>query len=746
MQPLFIRPDTAIEKTAMSMAMHRLGPKPEGWVEETIQILQENNPFLSEYSLRGKVTMSSPERLYATGYVEVRHIMDRDKSGRAVRVPFVVEAGSLYPPAVFIDGNGVSDLLKKEIFAQAIFDPQITTQVAKEQHPAPSLYDQLFPPQQHRAGFLGPLGVGTGGFGPQGGGKVAADEEALYVKLAERFLAHDPSEGPWLGDDAELVLMQSNVKLSRDERQHVHRKAMQKLAEKNTSSSLLGKIAHTIDKDTQREVIRILEKNASITRAIEVGGNAGLLKMALSVERSVSPNLNLQPDVVQITPLGSGQYLVKGAQVDNFEPESRVVSSRALGKMVGDDVVGEVDADGSLTISTRPAKQTNLEDVKIEKIKDFGTWRVQELDSGDHVLGWCIPNVIDLDMHSMPLVFWTNGKEYAFQESVAGVRNGGGAALPSGVPEPHDLGVFYYTTPGGGVTCTVLLTITAVEEDEHGKAFIHATDQWGRKARLSYAQGLKAIVSLEDGRYHIPSTMQWFSVRTETRLVPEPVMFSKLAMLQEDSAFPLKIIFSGDSYALKGPGAEKLAHDHRNGLSADDTEFLLVGMGMGVSDCRRKIAEATVYGSRDTYVFYPATSKSLKVEKIASVERVLMENWKRIAEESDIDLRELRPWALKTAALMPFWHQKVAALVPNYASPRAVDTVLSLGFINADNLALFAENIPHLEETRRDLCELYTAVILGLPDVSRVDILRAAEALWKVSEGLKKVKMRSMVV
>lgn len=73
--------------------------------------------------------------------------------------------------------------------------------------------------------------------------------------------------------------------------------------------------------------------------------------------------------------------------------------------------------------------------------------------------------------------------------------------------------------------------------------------------------------------------------------------------------------------------------------------------------------------------------------------------------------------------------------------PEAVDVVLSLNFINEDNLGDYIDNIPTFQKNISKLCEILIASRMGLSDVDENACRKAIDGLEKVVEGLLKVKV-----
>jgi hypothetical protein len=77
---------------------------------------------------------------------------------------------------------------------------------------------------------------------------------------------------------------------------------------------------------------------------------------------------------------------------------------------------------------------------------------------------------------------------------------------------------------------------------------------------------------------------------------------------------------------------------------------------------------------------------------------------------------------------------KEAAVIPD---PVAVDTVLSLGFLNSENLGTFISAMPVIDDAQMKMCELLLAARLGLREVPTPALEKAIRSTEDVLEGLK---------
>jgi hypothetical protein len=97
---------------------------------------------------------------------------------------------------------------------------------------------------------------------------------------------------------------------------------------------------------------------------------------------------------------------------------------------------------------------------------------------------------------------------------------------------------------------------------------------------------------------------------------------------------------------------------------------------------------------------------------------------------------EMREKAAEVLQRMPVrqFFVKEAAVIPD---PTAVDSVLSLGFINPENVLTFINYIPVLDEAQSKLCELLIASRLGAQNIPTSALERTVRGLEEALEGLQ---------
>ncbi|MFA5436038.1 MAG: hypothetical protein WC372_08385, partial [Candidatus Neomarinimicrobiota bacterium] len=93
--------------------------------------------------------------------------------------------------------------------------------------------------------------------------------------------------------------------------------------------------------------------------------------------------------------------------------------------------------------------------------------------------------------------------------------------------------------------------------------------------------------------------------------------------------------------------------------------------------------------------------------------------------------------AAELHALVPQLRRDLMKEAAVITDPTAVDTVLSLGFINPENIMTFVSYLPSIDDTQSKLCDLLLASRVGVSDVSSSALERAVRSIEEVIEGLK---------
>lgn len=417
---------------------------------------------------------------------------------------------------------------------------------------------------------------------------------------------------------------------------------------------------------------------------------------------------SVPPKVVQISKTAGG-FLIKTANPEALIPTADEVDRPTAVGTLGGDVVSEVEKDGTTTITTQPAVKETLEDLTIKVVDEFGLYKVRVQGEGKEIVGWVFPKVMDMGGELLPLAVFSNGSQSAMQENIAGVPIGKSTDLLDEVPK--DLGCFYYATPSGA-QALVPMIIRGEVETEQGTSYIGETVM-GEQCQVVKVPGLKMVSPIGEGRYGIPEDVGWMPMENGTKLASSPDEFTKTA---EAQAMPtaVRVITDGRCYSFEGQEIDKLAGVMETKfLPLDDAVFLGTVLGEEPVKLAHVLNNMRTRGSQE--VWFHAQPITLFKDKYAEA----VTSAKKMLDK----LPNLRADLLKEAAVME--------------DPTAVDKILSVGFINPENLSIFSSYMPDIEMVVKKLSELLMASRLGLRAVDEGALQKALVHLDKVVAGLK---------
>jgi len=475
--------------------------------------------------------------------------------------------------------------------------------------------------------------------------------------------------------------------------------------------SLLSKIAHTVNMtDYQRLesaladplVTAELMKNASVVSALQILADNPPTRDGKDFVKQAF--MSVPPTVIQISKIAGG-FRVKTANPTALSPTSQDMDRPTAVDIVGQDVVRKVEDGGTVTVSTNAAVKDSMYEAGIKPVEEFGQYKVMTKD-GREIEGWVFPRVMDLDGTQLPQSVFSNGSESAFQGKIAGSLVGKGTNLIDVTPEGQ--GIFYLARQGSAVAL-IPVTVTGEVVDGEGAKKYLASTQLGEKVELFPTAGVQTAVAMGEGKYAIPDDMGFMPLTKLTKLVEDPAGF---ASRKEAKALPktANLLCDNNSYSLKGMGVTKLAAAVPvQYTDADQTMFNLVTLGLAPHEAREKMADAHKHHNVAIRVADVTTTLELYEQcKVAAAEV----------------LQKMPP---KLMLL------KLAAETPD---PTSVDHVLSLGFLNPENIDIFIDAVPDLEDTVSRLCEMLVASRLGM-DVNTSALERGIKNMEEIVQDLR---------
>lgn len=745
MEPLFIQPEVELEKTAGEVD---LPEDPNQWPQEVLQELFKQVPYIADFQPHVTMQRVDSERGYGLGQVEISNKSEAqlgtdqemlDAAGvRSVRIPVVIKGHKLSPFDLLI--NDVSKVLPltESRLRQSLFRPQlfdVTSQTPGDQ----SMIGQLYPPYRQNYGFGGGGVAMTAGMGKQS----SVLEEYLIKELESK----DPGfRRPDLKKEAESLGGRGRGTPGSGEgcgqpgrRRGQKGEVSRKLRFRKTASLISATfssynrsdIDHFFSKlSSDVQLQAAYEKNAEATM-----GPIGILAShdPVSLEKRAQVLAErIKPTVVQLLKDGDG-YLMKTASHLYWNPQTVRLTRWELVQNFGEKVALAADEAGQVTMAEgaeAPQEEAPLNQEEPITVNESGLYKVVDEEGGKELIGFVIPNLLDVDGTPLPLSLFTNGSHSAVQPDILGTPAGDGGNLPTG--QPGGAGAFFSHTDGGVLQATIPLELSGgsyASPNEPATLVGNTFD--GRAVEVSVQPNIQTILQSPEGKMLVPQHWQWTPLGSAGAVSLATAEDSNGAEAPEDwheaapEAIPedlesnepeqkeshVWIRGDHDSFTFSGPAVEKLASDETRMVSVDDAMFLLAGLGVEQGQGVKKLAQS---------MRAPQKVRTGRGIKTASSQ----DAW-------------ARGQAQKWGHIVPMLRKdlmKEAALIPD---PTAVDTVLSLGFINPENIMTFVSYLPTLEDSQAKMCDLLLAARVGLTDVSSTALERAIRSTEEAVEGLK---------
>jgi len=418
-------------------------------------------------------------------------------------------------------------------------------------------------------------------------------------------------------------------------------------------------------------------------------------------------------DLVQVVREGE-RYVLKVANSQMFAPEELEADRPTMVQEAGEDLVQEADESGAVVLSTNPVVHNNVEDDEVGVATKFGEYRVKDATTGKEYLGWVFPKVLDYDGTELPMSVFSNGAVSAIQSEIAGSFVGKSANIIRGNPEGH--GFFYRVTASGSVVAFIPSECKGSFADPKGQGYM-IESLGGAQVVVRPTQGFTGLQALGPNEYAIPGDVKWAPLGEEAiALLESPEDFAKTASLKHH-ATTVRIISDGSCWSFKdGPGLGKLASHQREGLDGADAHFLACAFGMEPNFAVGQLIKAAKYGEVNVRGCRPIGVPSDRIEEMRKIAR---KEWEQLPP---------RYLLLKEAASL--------------TDVSTVDKVLSIGFINPENVGVFIDYLPDFQHCVSKLAEMLIAIRMGMKDVPESAVKNAMERMDEVVSGLRKLVYR----
>jgi hypothetical protein len=359
----------------------------------------------------------------------------------------------------------------------------------------------------------------------------------------------------------------------------------------------------------------------------------------------------------------------------------------------------------------------------IESANEFDHYVVRNSRGVEHT-GVVVPTVINFDMEVLPVKLFLSNTMSTIQPEIAGVRIKNCDYKPEGqLPQPGQTGTFLFMMNKSKGLATIPVTVKSVTSDGSYLKIV-VLDLLGVGYQLKIdnnMQDLQRIAKVGDW-YLLPGGFQWIPMQGFEQVSNSDVDFVTKSAGLKKSANPVKLIATGfNQYSMKGVNkyAAACGWDHTM-LNDYQAKFLLLSLGMRPDDINFAIKQANLSGDAEIHGlnFLP-----LKSEKIAEA-KPLAEKMLKIAKKLKTNL-------IKEASYM--------------ADSQTVDTLLSLNFVNPENISKFVNKIPALKNCISHLASCLIASRLGMSDIPEQAAASAMYRLLDVINGLEAMRAQEEV-
>jgi hypothetical protein len=412
----------------------------------------------------------------------------------------------------------------------------------------------------------------------------------------------------------------------------------------------------------------------------------------------------------------------------------------------GKDVNGPPNGDIALGPHKNPWVFDPLQDDKTpQAIDTYGRFGVRDRD-GVLAKGWVIPNVVDFDGGKVSNKLFLGKALCAYQSRIVGIPLllDDDVELKADRPDTGKTGVLVYRMDKD-VVATLPFQIMCVTVFKNLRA-IGVIDARGKKATLIFTPSIQGIVKVSPAaatktelsallgpkdNYFVGGEAMFIRTPRLCQVSESPDEFKRITADWLDYN-PIKVAMSNGRYILRGGkikkyagaqpktlsnGMKKVAFDFQS-LARHEAEFLLASWGLPM----QKVAQV-LEGVK--------TRISLDVHHLRQPE---MPDHTKSASSKQAGLA-------KFASGIKAPIGELVKIAANLEDAQTVDSVLSLGFINPENVSRFASAKPMLWETSHMLAKLLLASRLGMEDIPEESVRAAIGHLQRVLDGLDRLKM-----
>ena len=497
------------------------------------------------------------------------------------------------------------------------------------------------------------------------------------------------------------------------------------------SGSLLDAISGTVMSSDKQRFLDKLAGDEQLRAAYQMHRQEDALRKVaqLEVARVGTRPVNrvLRPDVIQVTKVAGvrDRYEMHAVSDQLYSPVTKVMTGDEVIQKLGSEALTHILENGeySTVRGERPVKPVILEGLasELKSLKGYGRCEVRTA-LNDKVSGWLFPKVVNFDGVSLgPDKLFTNGCDmYGLQQDFAGREIEESDCMeaypPANKMDIGVTGVFYYSDGEDRAFCTVPFTITSVPVDLGDLVRMEVRTALGECLIFEITNGTEAIMtSRRDRRVRfVPAKMSFCQVGKCQKFQDDPGQVLKFAeaALTERGCIQVSSLNDGQTFSLAGTYEDTLEGGGSN-VPRTRAKFHLMSLGMTPANAEKALDQASRNGRATITNLQPLLTE---VEKEAEVRRDVIDPLLAVLPSLKTDLT-------KEAAFL--------------GDADTVDSVLSLNFVNLENIKTFVDYVPKLKEAASKTAELLTASRLGFGTVPKEAAKKAMVNLERVISNLE---------
>lgn len=685
------------------------------WTQAVLQEAFNTVPIIANFKdSQVNFNKVDEEKGYAIGSITVRN----EKA--QVNIPVLIKNFVLAPLDVFIDNDGKFRPITEERLKVALFNPDISAELVRPEDQ--SIFGTMYP------GTMGDMVPPTGG--SYSGNRVAL-----------------------------------------------------------ASNSILNSIISTIADSDRDKVASILKSSPETVLEFAISGKAAMVDKVLNSAQTKTAAIkdNIDStwyDIFQVSPTENRhEVIVKMASSEWNDPVIERMTVRDMQKladqMAAQGQPGLQQAAQAPGATVAPAQQSLPQTGPENYIDTEACMRMTPVDQpafykvmsvmGEKLVGYCYPMILDFNLQPMPAKLFVGMGQLAIQEEIIGEMIDFAATPPEApITQGGTYVLAFHGEQKGQALALTPVQIMQVAALDQQVAFL-AVDVFNQiPVALFPMRGLETVMPATpemlgelgmlaqqaQAAFFVPGDIKGIAITGQTQLISHPQEAMQIMQMggpaavqqmQEQQAAQEQQMAAQQQPQDQAPQqaqpqqqktssvSGRVVYDHPiqrfwidsplvkvacDNLTADDAIFALVASGANLDDVNGILKQAYEKGECRIYNLKPPASiehdKAMRKEASAHLEEIVSDI-RRFVTDSFV---------------------KVAALIPEEED---ADAVLSLNFMNQDNLEFFKKALPKLDIAESVLASLIMSIRLGQKNVPERLVKDCMTNLSDIIDKLKEI-------